>query len=478
MCAAPVGKWVVVRSDRLVLSIDKADHLYTIGRSRQLPSSQALSHRYASRAQLTVVWHPPHLYVAQTGKNPSFLGPVCESVPRASKETDAVVPEEDASAAALALPRHAQLRFSPSTTVKEAVLHKAKGGSLEVEVPPSDPLEVTHAPDRHTITASTLYFPDEVGLPSLTIRFESAEVVRADATAAATTKTAAEMLAVPTFRHVEGDDDEVLSDEEAQSEKPTISAAAAGSNGGGATNGTGGERPEWRGLLDVALQEQQRQDATRASQGPTDEKSTAVQRPPSQPVAAAARTAPPAPSASIPFGNTSSSKSAAAPPPTPQQHNIGFWEWKQHANGKDDDPKSWRKYNRAVAELLERAYRDPSLAKMKIPDSAMFDKPGQKGATYGVCFAERALDGAMIQYSLEDPGHFRLIRRTGGLPVDRQKAKRAHVIPSSSDSDSESASESEESVSDSDSDSGSEESLSSSSSSDGDEKPRKKKRRH
>ncbi|KPI88859.1 hypothetical protein ABL78_2053 [Leptomonas seymouri] len=481
MAAAPVGKWVVVRSDRLMLSVDKADHLYYIGRSRQLPSSQVLSHKYASREQLAVLWHPPHLYIAQTGKNPSFLGAACDQVPRVSNTSHAS-PGEDVSTTdptsakdALAVQQHSKLRFTPSTSVKEAVLHKGKDGSLEVEVPLSDPLMVTHAPDRHTVDASTLYFPDELGLPSLTVRFESAEASRQDATAAATTKTAAEMLAVPAFRNVEGDEDEELSDDEAQRKTATKST---GGNSGDAAIADGFKRPEWRGLLDVALQEQKRQDATRNSKEERSEEHTAVAPLPLQTVAPEVKAAPPAPSASIPFGSASSSRPAAATTAAPSSphHTMGLWEWKQHAKGKDADPQSWRRYNRGVAELLEKSYRDPSIVKVKIPDAVMFGKPEAKGCTYGVCLAEKALKGAMIQYSLEDPGRFRVIRRTGGSPVDRKKARKAHVIPSSSDSGTES--ESEESFSDDDSDSDSEESGSSSSSSTSDERRPRKKRRH
>lgn len=494
MCAAPVGKWVVVRSDRLLVSIDKADHLYTIGRSRQLPSSQLLSHKYASREQLAIVWHPPHLYIAQRGRNPTFIGPDCDLVPRLSSEVSNATPggaEPVTGATSLtdvaSVEQHAELRLTATPTITAAALTKDAKGSLCVQVPLSDPLNVTQAPDRHAVTAATLYFPDEVGLPTLTIRFESAEVVREDATAAATTKTAAQMLAVPTFRSVEDDEDDALSETEAEDKLarkntanrlitdngaslPAEGATATVSNGDG-----GGGKPEWRGLLDVALQEQQRQESTaRATGGP----SNTATAPPPVPAPSPRPDPTPAPSPSIPFGGVTASAASAAPAANQQHHHTGFWEWKQHAKGKDDDPASWRKYNRAVAELLEKAYRDPSVAKIKIPDSAMFDKPGAKGSTYGVCFAEKVLDGAMIQYSLEDPGRFRVIRRTGGSPVDRKKAKKAHVIPSSSSS---SESDSEDSLSDDDSDSDSEESFSSSSSSSSsgsDDAPRKKKRRH
>lgn len=486
MNSAPIGKWVVVRSDRLLLSVDKADHLYYIGRSRQLPSAQLLSHKYISREQLAVVWHPPHLFIAQIGRNPSFLGPACEPVQRllnSEKSSDAAASSEAVAApveepGALIVQQHAQLRFTPSTDTKEAVLHRSPSGFVEVKVPLCDPRAVTQPPDQNTVTASTIYFPDELGLPTFTVRFESADVVRDDATAAATTKTAAEMLAVPAFQRVEADEDDELSDEETLSRQPVVAALSPGVAGDGGKNDAekaGGERPEWRGLLDAALREQQRKEATRLSEGQKNEtapadSSTAVVEPP------------PAPSTSIPFGAVSQPRPTAATSPAPaaeapacaERHKMGHWEWKSHAKGPNDDPKSWRKYSLAVAELLEKAYCNPSVAKITIPDSVMFDKPGAKGSTYGVCFAEKALDGAMLQYALKDPGRFRLIRRTGGSMVDRKKAKKAHVIPSSSDS------ESEESFSDSDSDSesDSEESVSSTSSSESDEKPQKKRRHH
>jgi hypothetical protein len=489
MYSTPVGKWVVVRSDRLVLSVDKADHLYLIGRKRQLPASQILTHKYASREQLGIVWHPPHLFVVQMGKNPSFLGATCELVPRLAKEGgEAARNEETAVAAAseqdpLTIQHNAQLRFSPSTSAKEASLCKTKSGFIEVDVPLSDPLTVTQAPDRHAVTASTLYFPDELGMPSLTVRFESADVECKDATAAVTTRTAAEMLAVPAFRTIEDEE------EEARSENASASAASADAGRGGSgmpsSMAGGAEKPEWRGLLDVALQEQQRQKATRASE--MQRSDTTASRLPVQPSLPPPPPPSVAPPASIPFGGsksvrapatgaatTTTTPTATAAAASAARHKMGFWEWKQHANGKDDDPKTWRKYNRAVAELLEEAYCDPTVVKMKIPDSAMFDKPEAKGTTYGVCFAEKALDGAMIQYSLADPGRFRLIRRTGGSPVDRRKTKKAHVIPSSSESDSE---DSFTVGGSSDSDSEESASSSSSSSSESNEEPKMKKHR-
>ncbi|TPP40506.1 hypothetical protein CGC20_13455 [Leishmania donovani] len=405
---APVGKWVIVRSDRLVLSVDKTDHVYVVGRGRQLPSAQLLSHKYASREHLAVVWHPPHLYMIQEGKNPSFLGASCTPVPRLN---DAAAVESDESAPSLW--QRAPVRFSATAAAKEATAHQSAGGIITVDVPLCDPLTVTQAPDRHAIDAATVHFPEELALPTLTVRFEGTEVAREDATAAATTRTTAEMLAVPSVRALGGgddDNDELTQVKEARSESQRSLGAVA-------------------------------------------------------------------PSAQAPFG----SASEKAPEPAcadPAPHKLGIWEWKNHIEGKGSDPMPWRKYNLAVAALLEKAYQDTSLAKIKIPDSAMFGKPDAKGYTYGVCFAEKALDGAMIQYSLKEPSKFCVIRRTGGPPVDRKRAKKAHVIaspPSSEDSESNS----EDSCSD---DSEAEESaissslsINSSTSSDG--TPPKKRRR-
>ncbi|CAG9577230.1 conserved hypothetical protein [Leishmania major strain Friedlin] len=465
--SAPVGKWLIVRSDRLVLSVDKADHVYVVGRGRQLPSAQLLSHKYASREHLAVVWHPPHLYMIQEGKNPSFLGASCTPVPRLH---DAAAAELDGSAPSLW--QRAQVKFSATAAAKEATAHQSAGDIITVDVPLCDPLTVTQAPDRHAIGAATVHFPEELALPTLTVRFEGTEVTREDATAAATTKTTAEMLAVPSARALGGgdDDDEELSDGERKASRSSRGRTGGG-EGAAAANGSG--NPGWRGLLDVALQQQQQQ---QQQQQDTSGSSPAAQ-------ATAARSerqrslGAGAPFAQVPFG--SASEKAHAPAcANPAPHKMGVWEWKNHVEGKDSDLVSWHKYNLVVAALLEKAYQDTSLAKIKIPDSAMFGKPDAKGCTYGVCFAEKALDGAMIQYSLKEPSKFCVIRRTGGPPVDRRRAKKAHVIPSPPSSE-DSVSDSEDSSSD---DSDAEASATSSSSprnssSGSDGRPPKKRRR-
>ncbi|KAG5474364.1 hypothetical protein LSCM1_03144 [Leishmania martiniquensis] len=434
--SAPVGKWVIVRSDRLVVSVDKADHAYVMGRGRQLPPAQLLSHKYASREQLELIWHPPYLCMIQRGKNPSFLGAECTPVPPLRGDTAAQSGEG-------ALPpwQHAQVRFTATSAVEEATAYQSVDGIFSVNVPFSDPLTVTQAPDRHSISAATVHFPEEIGLPTLTVRFEATAVKREDSTAAATTKTAAEMLAVPSAKVLGAgdDDDEELSDSERRA-GGCLRGAAGSSEGAAAADGS--EKPGWRGLLDVALQQEQQQGAAA--------KALAAQ-------AKEARSSPP------------------RIPADPAPHKIGLWEWKKRAQGEDSDSMSWGKYNLAVAQLLENAYQDASITTVKIPDCAMFGKPGAKGYTYGVCFAEKALDGAMIQYSLDEPSKYCAIRRTGGPPVNRKRAKSAHVIPSPSSSE-EDESESEEND---DEDSDSEESLSSSSSSSrssSDGAPQKKRR--
>lgn len=459
--SAPVGKWMVVRSDRLVLSVDKADHPYVIGRARQLPSSQTLSHKYASREQLTVVWHPPHLYLLQTGKNPSVLGPRCALVPSA-RASDASAPSW----------QQASVHFCATASVKEPTAQEKSDGTVLVEVPLSDPLTVTQAPDRHTISEATVHFPEEVGLPTLTVRFEGTEVTREDATAAATSRTAAEMLAVPSARAVAGgggdddddDDDDELSDggsrRHTTNGRPSASAVGAASSVSVNPAAGGESKPEWRGLLDVALQQQQQQQQKEQETVGIAPAAAASTTPPAP---LPPRPSPPAPPVEVPFGAAAAAATATAPevasatqkPPAAAAaaaHKMGFWEWKQHANGKDSDPSSWRKYNLAVAKVLEEAYQDPKITKLKIPDAAMFDKPGAKGSTYGVCFAEKSLNSQMIQYNLDDPGKFRVIRRTGGTPVDRKRARSARVLPSPTTSDE---SDSEESASSSSSSSGS-----------------------
>ncbi|KAG5500447.1 hypothetical protein JKF63_03540 [Porcisia hertigi] len=445
---SPVGKWVIVRSDRHVVSVDKTDHAYILGRERRLPSAQLLSDKYASRKHIVVIWHPPYLCMIQEGKNPSFIGPSCTPVPAFSN--DAAVTSGESTPLSW---EHAQLRFAAMADVKEATTHLSAGHVITVNVPVCDPMTVTQPPDRHSIDAATVHFPEELGLPTLTVRFEGADDgTREGATAAVTTKTTAEMLAVPSARTLDGDDDDEFSN--GGREVGMCSTARAEDSEGGSA-AAGGAKPVWSGLLDVALQQQHRSQKTSCS----------------------------SPATQASEGRLAPQGTPAAADPLP--HEIGSWEWKKVRKGGDDDPKSWSKYSRAVEELLEKAYKDISIVKIEIPDSVMFGKRDASGCTYGVCFAEKALGGAMVQYSIENPGKFCVIRRTGGPLVDRRRAKTAHVIPSPSSSEQD-ESETEESLSEaSDSESivssssASSSSSTSSSSSDDSEAPRKKRlRRH
>jgi hypothetical protein len=132
---------------------------------------------------------------------------------------------------------------------------------------------------------------------------------------------------------------------------------------------------------------------------------------------------------------------------------MGVWEWKCHVDGDDKDPKNWRKYSKAVADILEGAFRKDG---GKVGTVAI-------DSTYQVCFDDSRV--GMAQYRKDDPARWRAVRRRGGEPVVRpDKKKRAWVrdtgFTSSSESDGSDDSTDRPSwiVSDSDSDDNSDDS--------------------
>lgn len=462
MSFAENGKWMIVRSDKSVVSIDKKDFVYVLGRSRKLPVPQQLTDKYASRHQLAVVWRPPHLLVANTGKNPVFCGPASETVPAVP-----AAPTDGASITLTAADPH--IRFVAS----DAVAAPARGTEgFTVTVPPTDPARCAEPPAAGSLAANTLFFPEATALPALTVRFAYAAPAQEGSSAQHTSLTAAQMLAVPVS--ADGEDDEG---------PPTAAAAQA-------------QRQGWQGVLDVVMQQQAKaQQKAEGEAGAAPAPAPAAVAAPSPPAKTTRPSpVPPPPTAPEPTRPKTPERAPApvadpvpAPaPPTPavappappageakatvRPGSIGFWEWKCQANGKDSDPRSWRKYPLAVAQLLEEAYV-AGRSSCRIPDSLMGKQGGGAGAhTYSVCFAEASLDGGMIQYQTDDASKFRPVRRTGGPPVNHRAIKRIRVIPGDSSSDDEDESfDSSESESDS-------ESLSESDSEDS-EPPKKKRTR-
>lgn len=465
------GRFVLVRSDHLSIVIDKPGVPVVIGRSRGLQQGQVLAGKYASREQFSVVWRPPSLFVTQIGKNPTFFGADSQRVPLI---------------AAPAL----EFRGATGGGQTEPTVAVAADGHRIVTLPLVDPTHTTAAPSIATHAPDTLFFPSEVGLPVIAIRCERTAETAAEGANAATSKlTAAQMLSVPT---IGGGG---LSDDEEDEESGRDPRPAPGGGGGGGANS--GFKPEWQGLLDAAMQQQNRQQAA-AAEADKQQQATSVDVTPSRPSASLpptpAPTPVPVPQPAEPAPSAAPAPVASTPAPTPTpmaapaasaaEPKMGFWEWKCQANGRDSDPKSWRKYSLAVAKLLEAAYRAKK-ATVAIPDGVIgigggkrdrdedksSDNAGDDASTYSVCFSEESLSGGMIQYQNDDRGRFRVVRRDGGDKVDRHGVKPVSIIPTSgSDDDDDSDDDSDDDFTSSESESISE----SSNSEDGGRKPKKK----
>lgn len=512
------GKWVVVRSDRLFFSIDRPNTPYIIGRNRSLPAAQQIAGKYASRDHIALLWQPQSnlLFVTQLGKNPTFYGPECYSVPRATPPAS-----PPSSTDASSPPLSTLLAFRAAHQGTAATLSGDEASGRTVAIPPCDPLTVTQAPDR---TAQpdlrTLFFPDEVGLPSFVVRYQREPV--AQDTAATTHLSVQQMLAVP---HVLGEEEEDDDGGTSARGVPTHPHAEGSASmlAAEVTLTKTEPSPQWRGLLDVVMQQEQQQAATlprvgeatdvsaapRNSEAPS-AKTAAMSVPgtltcdsalslaastttPTVAATSSAIATPPTHTAAVPAASLPPSSrgeqtgargvAGAAPTASVDAAKMGLWEWKCRANGKDSDPRSWRRYPRVVAELLEGAYRAKK-ASIAVPDSLLHGDSSSPPAgsnagaaplcTYSVCFGEASLHGGMIQYQTNDPARFRVVRRTGGDHVDRREVKPIHVIPASSSSSDDSES------SDASSLSSEEESVSSSSttSSESTHQRRKKHRVH
>ncbi|CAD2218917.1 hypothetical protein AGDE_08191 [Angomonas deanei] len=424
------GSFAVVRSDKHVLHITKPNTLYIIGRGKSLPTSQSIAQsKYIARHQIGLLWDDKKnvLSVGQLGRNPTFFSKSI-AVPKVNVEGDVTDDMEKLMCAFLSTPN--LLTFTPANNVSEAVVQ----GNTSVLIPYTDSTAIAVPPALSQIGASTLFFPPELGLPVLDIRYEGVQQ-HATETAASMDVPASISLAVPTMTDLE--------DDAKEAEKPSTATG-------------------WKGILDDAMQKQ-RQEATR-KQFETEEKETEVKTTaeapkkavvpsppePSAPTVIPFGTAtkletssfeakpkveapPPEPKPVTPFGMAAAEKAAPIPTAAPQKTGaIGFWKWKCHSNGSDSDPKSWRKYSLAVAQLLEKAFVDKE-RKVKIPDSLLKNDPSAKGSTYSVCFAEKSLKGAMIQYQNDDPSKFRIVQRDGGPDVDRKRVRPISVLPSESD---------------------------------------------
>lgn len=131
--------------------------------------------------------------------------------------------------------------------------------------------------------------------------------------------------------------------------------------------------------------------------------------------------------APVPKGDAIKPKTTVTPVGGAGSGGMGFWEWKCHTEGDDNDPKNWKKYIKATADILEAAYRKDGVSTVAVDD------------TYNVCFDDARV--GMVQYRKDDPSRWRCVRRRGGEKILRPNVKKKVVVKdtgltSSSSSDS------------------------------------------
>lgn len=401
------SKWqlFVTTPDGKCISVDLAEGAKPLefGRSEAVASACRLNHKYASRTHFTVsvTKSAPGVcsavHIRQLGKNPTLLGP-------------------------------ASVRIEAGNTHEVPAVEAAAAGEA-----------FTHS---HSVGKTTLHFPDALGMPMVHILFFGVYFVPAvtplKVSADLSTADAVErMLTVPVLAD-DDDDDEApppsrqmrLLDEATRQQLVANAASATravetsafvpSAPVSVAQRTTETRVPRVKTLVVAAS-------ATRAPQQSVevrrdDDESMKVPRPATTAAVPHARK----PAVDVPPAT------AAAKAPVPgAQTTMGIWEWKCHADGDDTDPKCWRRYPKATADMLEAAYRKDGGKQSVVPVDD----------TYVVCFDDVHM--GMVQHRKDDPSRWRAVRRRGGEKVLRPHAKKRRAArdtgmttSSSSDSDS------------------------------------------
>lgn len=409
------GRWAIACSNNEILYMTAGQQI-VFGRSEKLPVPQQFKHPYVSREHLTFHLDGPHrLQVECRGKNPVFYGSACRLQPTGTT-----------------------IVFQVDEKATKATLDSTK---MVTKVPPLLYTDISQLP-RAPRSEDSIYFPDGLYLPDIHVAYEShgstADV--ADKSAATSTLSVSQMLAVPTRQQRgESSDDE---------DTPPIPPLAPPKTVIPTT-------PPPRNVPAPA---------------------PPARMPAPVPIAAAPVPIPAAPVPIPPPPRTASS------PPAPRSVSItttpGEWVWKCHDKGKANDPRSWRPYPGAVQRLLEEAFLAGKTT-VDIPDNLMKNSHST-AASYSVCFCEKSLKGEMIQYQNADHTRYRSVRRNGGPPADRKHVRMVSVIPVTSTDEDEDEDE-ESSLDSTEEDSASsDESFSSDDTYDSEESkdspPRKKKR--
>jgi hypothetical protein len=421
----------------------------TIGRSAELPEFGRVDHKYISRAHVAIrlvtdpVSQTPRVVIQQLGKNPTLIGPAASRLSPAGVDASApscVDITAEVAAATTQSYHHAhsvglttlhfpaELKFPMYHILFVAPAATAPAEVAAVAVPDIAPAEQTLSERDGTLVVAAIHHH---GPP-----------------AAASSAEAVTRMMTMALRGGDSDDDEDVQPPPARQTK----------------------------LLDEALRQQAIANATEANRAKESASWVAppagaipeiaslrrpsVKRDPvvatSQPVAAqsapseAPRTRAAAPAAAArqltevsetsltlvasPITTRPGVETKAAPPPavlgsrsasppslvaavpSAVPHLMGMWEWKCHVEGDDKDPKNWRKYPKAIADVLEAAFRSDG---GKVASIAV-------DATYRVCFDDSRI--GMAQYRADNPARWRAVRRRGGDTVARPKAKKRAIL--------------------------------------------------
>ncbi|KEG13144.1 hypothetical protein DQ04_01191120 [Trypanosoma grayi] len=469
-----IGSWLLERSDGIIVEVEKPGVAVIIGRDKSLPVAQRLDSRYISRQHLSVEWKPPSLFVRHIGRNPTFHSMEFLPVPGCDATSDGLEfrPRTDSDDDTTKLDAYVSLSGKNVVLVQSEIREKHR------------PLLGS---GRSDIGVSTLHFPEELGLPQFTVRHILSGSNEGE------TVHSGKIPSVPQNYLSYCDSDE--EDEEGQKGNERRIGTARG----------------WKGILDSVLVEKQKQQQDEKEKEVEEQKKkeelthhlsnigtsseSLINRqktPPAMPMGQSDVPEQRASKSGDTTTTTTTTKSTTKEPRHSEStHNkdkdsqsgasltkMGSWEWKSKANGRDDDPRAWSPYPRAVAELLEAAYREGKVV-VEIPDTLMFGNTagkGKGGIFYSICLGEASLKGAMIQFQRENKHKYRLVRRRGGSTVDRRGVSNIHILRDDGDEDTEEEEEEEDEDEDED-ESSSEESYTEESSSSSEAVGRKRRRR-
>ncbi|SCU67098.1 uncharacterized protein TEOVI_000468500 [Trypanosoma equiperdum] len=204
------GSWTIERSDGVIVKIDKPNVSFRFGRGKELPPGQQLNDKYISRNHISFECKSSSLFAKQSGRNPTFYSAAFRQVPRAG------------------------LEFRPADANKTSAAQPDGSGNKNEEnivfVPCGNEKtnQVVISSSGNEIELCTLHFPEELGLPKLTVRYTPPRIEKVD-------HMPRGVPAVPLVFPKDDDDDD---DDDNNNNN----------------NSHGSTPPAWRGILDAVLQ--------------------------------------------------------------------------------------------------------------------------------------------------------------------------------------------------------------------------------